>query len=242
MKYLKRYPSVRFDLAALVLIYTLCVGRLQATPVVVIESGDFSGNVDTPTVISPALEVGTNQISGSVSCAPFVNDQDYFRVVLTPNTRLAGVVLTVQNYMSTGLQPSAGTFELLPASEGNSGMVTVAGNGTQSIPITVGNPDKLIFHAFAPVPFEFGNQTAYSYQVQLIVVPVEAVPGTAIHTAVEITFPSEAGQYYQLQCSSDLNSDAWANLGARIQGQGGTLSAFDTTRHAGQRFYRVVKQ
>ena len=70
---------------------------------------------------------------------------------------------------------------------------------------------------------------------------IETVAGTAIHKAVEITFPSEAGQYYQLQCAGDVNSDVWSNLGSPILGVGGSMSTFDTTRHAEQRFYRVIK-
>lgn len=205
------------------------------------ESGDFSGKVSEPTLVLPALEVGTNRISGSVSYSPLVADEDYFRVVLSPNTRLVGAVVTIRNFDSTALQATSGTFELLPAADGNSGLVAVAGDGTLSLPITVGNPDNLVFHAFPPVPPEFGAVTSYDYEIELIVAPIEVVAGAAIHTAVEITFPAQAGQTYQLQCTDDLNAGAWVNLGARFQGQDGTMSVFDSTRHAGQRFYRVVK-
>jgi hypothetical protein len=212
-----------------------------AAPALVVESADFSGDPENPTVVSPALEVGTNVISGSVSLLTWVTDQDYFRVVLTPNTRLASATVVITDYSSTDPLPTAGSFQLLPETDGNSGVVNVAGNGVLPMSITVGNPNNLVFHAFPPVTIEYGSISSYDYELQLVVVPIELVADTAIHTAVEITFPTEVGKYYQVQCSQDLNSNLWSNLGGPIRGQGGTMSAFGSTRQSEQCFYRVVK-
>ncbi|MCU0771723.1 MAG: hypothetical protein MUE94_08155 [Verrucomicrobia bacterium] len=210
-----------------------------ATSTLITETIDFSNNSSNPTTVSPELAVGTNVIRGYVDGHTFGTDQDYFRVTLPSGARVAGIQLKVNNYSST--VPSSGLFEVLPTAAGNSGSVTVSGNLIEDLAYVIGAPTNIVLHAVAPFVVEMGATTSYSYEVQLLVAPIEAVAGTAIHTAVEITFPSEAGHHYQLQCVSDLGSDAWENVGDLIQGQGGTMSAFDTTRQAGQRFYRVIK-
>lgn len=207
----------------------------------VTEAIDFSEDPNSPTVVTPDLEMGTNFVSGSVSAMTWATDVDYFQVVLPPNSRLASVRIKIENYASTEVLPTSGYMRMLPEQEGNSGMVTVSGNNEVSMSFTVGNPNNIILHAYPPFITELGSEASYDYQVQLVVAPLEFVADTAIHKAVEITFPSESGTYYQLQCTSDLNSDTWVNLGGPIRGEGGTMSSFDTTRLAPQRFYRVVK-
>jgi hypothetical protein len=151
---------------------------------------------------------------------------------------LAGLTLRVTDYSA----PTAyfGEFALLPTEAGNSGSLFFLGNTAQPIAFVVGAPDNIILHMAAPY-VGLGEQSFYNYEIELLVAPVEMVTGTAIHKAVEITFPSEAGQSYQLQCTSDVNSGEWSNLGTPMVGSGGTMSTFDATRNVGQRFYRVIQ-
>lgn len=215
------------------------LGRVQAASLVVAESGDFSGDLANPTQISPTLVVGTNIIQGYVSGSTFLTDQDYFRITLPAGSRVASLSLKVSNYTTSG--DTSGFFDVQPTDEGNGGSVSVAGNSVQVVPAVIAVPTNIILHAVAPFA-GLGLETYYNYEVQVVVAPIEVVAGAAIYRAVEITFPSESGQYYQLQYTEDLNSDNWSDVGAHMLGTGGTMSAFDTTRHANQRFYRVVKQ
>jgi hypothetical protein len=223
--------------AAVILGLSLC--RVEAVQLVISEAGDFSDDLGSPSQISPVLEPGTNIIQGSVDGNTFVMDHDYFRVALPSGSRLTGLTLRITSWVSP--EDYYGFFDILPENEGNSGDVTIAGNTTETISPVIGNPNNIILHTEAPFA-GLGQESSYNYELELLVAPVEAVSGTAIHKAVEITFPSVAGQYYQLQCTSDLNSAAWSNIGNRMVGVDGTMSAFDTTRNANQRFYRVIKQ
>jgi hypothetical protein len=73
---------------------------------------------------------------------------------------------------------------------------------------------------------------------------VEVIPGVAaqvaIFPAVEIAWPTQTTNTYQIQWSSSLNTNDWFNLGAPIQGTGSTNFYFDSTRGADTRFYRVL--
>lgn len=73
---------------------------------------------------------------------------------------------------------------------------------------------------------------------------VELVPGIAaeavIFTAVEIAWPTQTTNFYQIQWRSLLNTNDWLNLGGLIQGTGSTNYYFDSTRGVDKRFYRVL--
>ncbi len=212
----------------------------QVAPLIIVETNDFGNTFGSLTPISPVLEVGTNILQGSVSWNTFVDDEDFVRISLPQDSRLSGLNLIVTNY--SGPNPGAfGYFAVLPVEEGNSGEVAFIGNIDQPVGFLIGTPTNIVLHWQAPFA-DLGDEAGFEYELEMIVAPVEVVPGTAIYTAVEITFPSEYGPSYQLQCTSSLDSNSWINVGAPMLGVGGTMSAFDTTRHDGQRFYRVVKQ
>lgn len=69
--------------------------------------------------------------------------------------------------------------------------------------------------------------------------PTNPVP-VGIWTAVEITWPSVSNEVYQVQYTHDLVSGGWTNLGAEVDGNGTTNSAFDSIRSTDHRFYRVL--
>jgi hypothetical protein len=66
-------------------------------------------------------------------------------------------------------------------------------------------------------------------------------PGPELHavTAIELFWPSESNQRYQVQWTPSLNPASWANLGPALSGTGGNMSVFDSTRTHPQAFYRV---
>jgi hypothetical protein len=73
---------------------------------------------------------------------------------------------------------------------------------------------------------------------------VEVVPGPAaqiaIYRAVEITWATQTTHRYQVQWTSQANTNAWFNLADPVEGTGGDCSVFDKTRQGSQRCYRVI--
>ena len=65
--------------------------------------------------------------------------------------------------------------------------------------------------------------------------PVGLTNGT-----LSLTWSTETGATYQLQCNSDLSSTNWTNLGSAVTAAGATLSATDPVTNGPPRFYRVV--
>ena len=216
----------------------LAIQSADAAGLAIVETNDFSDNILDVTQITPVLEPGTNVIQGAVDGNTFAYDEDFFRVTLPPGYSLAGLTLKITNYSA---EPgNFGMFEVHPNEEGNSGSFPFVGNMEQAVAFVIGAPDNIILSVTAPFA-GLGQVTSANYEITLVVQPVQVVDGTSIRKAVEITFPSEAGQSYQLQCTTDVNSGDWVNVGAPITGVGGTMSAFDTARSVQQCFYRVVK-
>jgi hypothetical protein len=73
---------------------------------------------------------------------------------------------------------------------------------------------------------------------------VEVVPGPAaqlaIARAVEIKWATQTTHRYQVQWASQLNPNAWYNLGEPIQGTVGEQRMFDSASDGMERFYRVI--
>lgn len=73
---------------------------------------------------------------------------------------------------------------------------------------------------------------------------VEVIPGIAaqvsISSAVEIAWPTQTTNRYQIQWSSSLHTNDWFNLDSPIQGTGATNYYLHSTRDAEKRFYRVL--
>jgi len=66
-------------------------------------------------------------------------------------------------------------------------------------------------------------------------------PHVDIWTAVEIGWQSVSGVVYQVQWTTNLpDTNAWADLGGTVTGNGGTSSVFDSTRAKEEAEYRVV--
>jgi uncharacterized repeat protein (TIGR03803 family) len=65
-------------------------------------------------------------------------------------------------------------------------------------------------------------------------------PGMQIDGSIGLRWRSVAGQTYQLQFNSDLNSTNWENFGVAIAATNGTVSASDSFATNQQRYYRVV--
>ena len=58
-----------------------------------------------------------------------------------------------------------------------------------------------------------------------------------IRGAVELTFPSEVGKFYQVQISADMAT--WDNEGYSVKGTGGQVSILARTRNLPNAYYRL---
>ena len=59
-------------------------------------------------------------------------------------------------------------------------------------------------------------------------------------TAIELEWKIVAGVNYQGQSSATLSSNSWMNAGDVIVGDGSTNIVFESTRHADEKYYRVI--
>jgi uncharacterized repeat protein (TIGR03803 family) len=74
---------------------------------------------------------------------------------------------------------------------------------------------------------------------RLTIVP-EFQAMTLTNRTLSLTWSTEAGGTYQLQCNSDLSSSNGTNLRGPVTAAGATLSATDSVTNAPRRFYRLV--
>jgi regulation of enolase protein 1 (concanavalin A-like superfamily) len=79
--------------------------------------------------------------------------------------------------------------------------------------------DNLSFSASAPLPVLLTFQTSGANLV--------------------LSWPSIAGQFYQLEYKNDLSALTWTTLGSPVTGNGATLSATNSVGASGQRFFRL---
>jgi hypothetical protein len=63
---------------------------------------------------------------------------------------------------------------------------------------------------------------------------------TLTNNTLTLTWSTEAGGTYQLQCNSDLSSSNWINLGSASTATRATLSTTDSVTNGPQRFYRLA--
>jgi uncharacterized repeat protein (TIGR03803 family) len=63
---------------------------------------------------------------------------------------------------------------------------------------------------------------------------------TLTHSTLSLTWTTEAGNGYQLQSNSDLDSTNWINLGSALTATGTALTFADSISNDSQRFYRLV--
>ncbi len=72
----------------------------------------------------------------------------------------------------------------------------------------------------------------------------QAVPGTPVATAiahaVAVSFLAESNQWYQVQVSSVLDTNSWADFGPPILGDGLERRVFDSAVSPSRKFYRVL--
>jgi uncharacterized repeat protein (TIGR03803 family) len=86
---------------------------------------------------------------------------------------------------------------------------------------------------------EYGGQGGAGTIFRLTIVPqFRAV--TVANGKLNLTWSTERGAVYQLQCNSDLSSTNWTNLGNAFTATGATLSTTDIITNGSERFYRLV--
>jgi len=54
-----------------------------------------------------------------------------------------------------------------------------------------------------------------------------------------LSWPSIAGQNYQLEYKDDLSAPTWTPLGSPVTGTGGTLTSINSFGASNQRFFRL---
>lgn len=64
---------------------------------------------------------------------------------------------------------------------------------------------------------------------------------STIYTAAEMLYFTQPNKTYQLQKITDLGTGTWQNVGAPVQGNGGMLQHFISTRDTERGFYRVIE-
>jgi len=79
--------------------------------------------------------------------------------------------------------------------------------------------DNLSFSASAPIPASLSIQTSGANLI--------------------LSWPSVAGQQYQLEYKEDLSTPTWTPLGSPVTGDGGTLTAINNFGASNQRFFRL---
>jgi uncharacterized repeat protein (TIGR03803 family) len=84
-----------------------------------------------------------------------------------------------------------------------------------------------------------GGGGGYGTVFRMTLVP-EFQAATLTSGTLSLTWSTEAGSTYQVQCSSDLNSGNWTNLGGPVTATAATLNTTDSVTNAPQRFYRLV--
>ena len=83
-----------------------------------------------------------------------------------------------------------------------------------------------------------GNGTVFRFTAGPA--PVFQPVGQPKNGSLVVTWSTVTGGSYQLQSSSSLSSNAWANLGSVLTASGSTLSATNPIASGSPRFYRVV--
>jgi hypothetical protein len=107
-----------------------------------------------------------------------------------------------------------------------------AGNQSFDFTVNCSSGDELFFAVNAAG----GDASDHSYWQDLAL----STPPLQIWTAVEVGSYTVTGRWYQVQYVTNVNDTNWLPVGTNILGNGGVMSAFDSTRYSGQRFYRMV--
>ncbi len=84
-----------------------------------------------------------------------------------------------------------------------------------------------------------GGAGGFGTVYRLTIVP-EFQAVTLTSTTLSLTWSTEAGATYQLQCNSDLSLSNWINVGPALTATGATLSTTDSLTNGPLRFYRLV--
>lgn len=85
----------------------------------------------------------------------------------------------------------------------------------------------------------FGSYLIRAVITKIHVTPpvIPEAPEVTIKEAVEVTFPSALGYFYQIEYSHDL--DGWAKIGAPVLGDGKVISKFVPKLDTRRLYYRA---
>ena len=79
------------------------------------------------------------------------------------------------------------------------------------------------------------------FRLSVVAPPAPAFQAvTLTNSTLSLTWTTEAGNVYQLQSNSDLDSTNWINLGSALTATGTALTFADPISNGPQRFYRLA--
>ena len=139
-----RRPDIRFISFILTSVFLLAAPA--SSQISFLEAGDFSGNLSSPTQITPALCTGVNTITGT-TFDPILSplpDTEVFSVTLPSARQITSISIQVSNYVNI-TPTNSSIFEILFSANGNLGSVLFDGNGNFVLPFTLADPSNIAF-------------------------------------------------------------------------------------------------
>lgn len=146
-----------------------------------IETTDISNNQLAPTLITPALGIGLNTVSGTLPVQPGTfprPDVDFFRVTLPNTYSISSISIDVTNYVGvTGSGNFGGLLMINTVTNaGNTGAAYFYGNSSVSLNFTLADPNNIVLLVSSPnngfPNFEAGSA---DYTVNINVIPAPSV-------------------------------------------------------------------
>jgi hypothetical protein len=137
------------------------------------EGADFSGDLGSPSLITPDLDLGLNRVIGTLPTSHGGSraDRDFFRVVLLTGFDISTISLDVSNYVGV---PSGypGGYQIYSYADGNYGWTWVAGDGNFPLSFTLGEPNNIVFQVYGPEEPGQTDAGSFDYTLNINVVPM----------------------------------------------------------------------
>lgn len=146
-----------------------------------IETTDLSNQQLSPSLITPALGIGLNTISGTLPVQPGSiprPDHDFFRVTLPNTYSISSISIDVTNFVGISGPGNNGSLLMVNTvtNAGVTGIVYLYNNNSYSLTFTLADPNNIVL-AVTPPSNSFPNNQAGSldYTVNINVVPAPSM-------------------------------------------------------------------
>ena len=220
--------------ARTIAIVALCATGVLSEPQHYEETVDFSNQEASATLLSPALGLGVNTITGSAAPAfGLSQDLDFFEVDVPAGLLLTEISIAVTNYTPDG--SDLGTFSLIPTTQGGT---AVTNNGTVQIVFSLIDTGSVTFQIASPVDIKTLTFGSFDYIVSLKV--EEDLPLLTIDRDGTLSWNAESGTVYQVQWSDTLATNGWSDFGGTVTAVTDTVSITNDISDVTHRFYRLT--